>query len=88
MTEGLAIFFSKGLLWQAMIIGAPVILGALIVGLVVSILQVITQIQDSTLSFIPKIIAVSVILMLFGGWMLNELVHYATQLISNIPDYI
>ncbi|WHN66084.1 flagellar biosynthesis protein FliQ [Cysteiniphilum sp. QT6929] len=88
MQQSLAIFFSKALLIKAMIIGAPVIIVALIVGIVISILQAITQIQDSSLSFIPKIIAVALVLMLCGGWMLSELSEYAINLINHIPDYI
>jgi flagellar biosynthetic protein FliQ len=88
MNQGLAIYFSKQMLYHAMIIGAPVVITALVVGLAVSIFQVVTQIQDSTLSFIPKIIAVALVLMLAGGWMLAGLSNFATSMIANIPNYI
>ncbi|MDA0910461.1 MAG: flagellar biosynthesis protein FliQ [Proteobacteria bacterium] len=88
MQQSLALFFSKELLIKAMMIATPVIIVALVVGIVVSILQAITQIQDSSLSFIPKIIAVALVLMFCGGWMLSELSEYATSLINHIPQYI
>lgn len=88
MSNDLAIYLSKQLLWHALLIAAPVILVALISGLLISILQVVTQIQDSSLSFVPKILAVVLMLMLCGGWMLHSLVEFAQTIISNIPQAI
>lgn len=58
------------------------------VGLLVSILQVVTQIQESSLTFVPKLIVAAVILLLLGGWMLNTLGQFATRIISGIPAYM
>ena len=88
MSNDLAIYLSKQLLWHALLIAAPVILVALISGLLISILQVVTQIQDSSLSFVPKILAVVLMLMLCGGWMLHSLVEFAQTIILNIPQAI
>ncbi|MDR3443396.1 MAG: flagellar biosynthesis protein FliQ [Legionella sp.] len=88
MSNDLAIYLSKQLLWHALLIAAPVILVALISGLLISILQVVTQIQDSSLSFVPKILAVVLMLMLCGGWMLHSLVEFAQTIILNIPEAI
>lgn len=88
MSNDLAIFLSKQLLWHALLIASPIVLVALISGLLVSILQVVTQIQDSTLSFVPKILAVVLMLMLCGGWMLHSLVEFAQTLFLNIPAAI
>ncbi|MFT4058372.1 MAG: flagellar biosynthesis protein FliQ [Legionella sp.] len=85
MSNDLAIYLSKQLLWQALLIASPIILAALVSGLLVSILQVVTQIQDSSLSFVPKILAVVLMLMLCGGWMLHSLVEFAQTIIINIP---
>ena len=76
------------LMWNAALIAAPVLLATLLTGLVVSVLQAVTQIQDMTLSFIPKIIAAAVSLAVFGPWMLRKLVQFAVELISNLPTYI
>lgn len=88
MSNDLAIYLCKQLLWHALIITAPLVIVALVSGLVVSILQVVTQIQDSTLSFIPKIVAVILMLMLCGEWMLHSLVEFSQTLFLNIPGMI
>ena len=66
----------------------PVLLVSLVVGLVVSIFQTVTSIQEQTLTFVPKIIAVFLALMVMGGWMLNNIIEYMTQLWLNLPAYI
>lgn len=88
MFDDVAIYLSKQLLWNALLISAPVIIVALVCGLLVSILQVVTQIQDSTLSVVPKILAVTLMLMLCGEWMLHSLVDFARQIILNIPKVL
>ncbi len=85
MSNDLAIYLSKQLLWHALLIASPIILVALISGLLISILQVVTQIQDSTLSFVPKILAVVLMLMLCGEWMLHTLVEFAQGIFLQIP---
>jgi flagellar biosynthetic protein FliQ len=75
------------LLWGAVLISAPLMISTLVVGLVVSVLQVVTQVQDMSLTFIPKLVAAVVSLALFGPWMLRKLVLLASGLISNIPGY-
>ena len=88
MSNDLAIYLSKQLLWHALLISAPIILVALITGLLISILQVVTQIQDSTLSFVPKILAVVLMLMLCGEWMLHSLVEFAQGIFASIPGTV
>ncbi|MBQ9136065.1 MAG: flagellar biosynthesis protein FliQ [Lachnospiraceae bacterium] len=75
-------------LYLVMKTALPILLVSLIVGLLVSIFQTVTSIQEQTLTFIPKIIAVFLALMLFGGWMLNNIVEYMTELWLNLPAYI
>ncbi len=67
---------------------APVLLLSLIVGLIVSIFQTATSIQEQTLTFVPKIVAVFLGIMLFGGWMMNEMVGYMTNLWTDFSIYI
>jgi flagellar biosynthetic protein FliQ len=69
-------------------LGAPVLLTALLVGFVVSLFQSVTQIQEVTLSFVPKAIAVGVALLVSGNWMLHEMVSFTTSLFGQIPDLI
>lgn len=69
-------------------LGAPVLLTALIVGFAVSLFQSVTQIQESTLSFVPKAVAIGIALLVSGNWMLHEMVSFTTQLYSEIPAFI
>lgn len=86
MNNDLAIYLSKQLLSHAIIISSPVILVALVCGLFVSILQAVTQIQDSTLTVVPKLLAVLLILMLCGGWMLHSMVDFSREILLGIPE--
>ena len=88
MSNDLAIYLSKQLLWHALLIASPIILVALITGLLVSVIQVVTQIQDSTISFVPKILAAILMLMLCSEWMLHRLIEFAQNLFLNIPGII
>lgn len=85
MSDDVAIYLSRQLLWNALVISYPVIVAALVSGLLISILQVVTQIQDSTLSMAPKILVVVLVLMLCGEWMLHSLVDFAKHMLSAIP---
>ncbi|MBE5846364.1 MAG: flagellar biosynthesis protein FliQ [Lachnospiraceae bacterium] len=67
---------------------APVLLVSLIVGLIVSIFQTATSIQEQTLTFVPKIISIFLALMLMGNWLLTQLTNYMTDLWSNFSAYI
>lgn len=66
----------------------PVLLVSMVIGLIVSIFQTVTSIQEQTLTFVPKIICVFISLILFGHWMLNNIVEYMTTLWSNFSLYI
>jgi flagellar biosynthetic protein FliQ len=72
----------------ALLVAAPMLLAGLIVGVVISIIQTATSIQEQTLTFIPKILAVVVALILCLPWMINTLLDFTINLISNIPSYI
>ena len=75
-------------LYTICITAAPVLLVSLVVGLIVSIFQTITSIQEQTLTFVPKILAIFVSLILLGHWMLNNMVEYMTSLWGNFTIYI
>ena len=70
------------------LISAPLLLTALVTGLVVSVFQAATQINDMTLSFIPKLLAVFVAIVVAGPWMLNVIVDYTRRLFESIPGLI
>ncbi len=66
----------------------PILLVSLVIGLIVSIFQTVTSIQEQTLTFIPKIIGIFLALMLLGSWMLNSMIDFMTELWLNIPNYV
>lgn len=84
--------FIIGLAGQALFtvlkVSAPMLVIGLVVGLLVSIFQATTQIQEQTLAFIPKIVAVFVAILVFGPWMLNTMVDFTTHLLGNLASYI
>jgi flagellar biosynthesis protein FliQ len=69
-------------------LGAPVLLTALLIGFAVSLFQSVTQIQEATLSFVPKAIGVGIALLLTGNWMMHEMISFTTMLFAQIPDLI
>ena len=75
-------------LFTALLVSAPLLLAALAIGLVVSVFQAMTQINEMTLSFIPKLLAMAAVLALTGPWMLRTLVEYTRGLIESIPGMI
>lgn len=87
MRSDLALQLLADLLWNALLISAPLMAVTLLVGLLVSVVQVVTQIQESSLTFIPKLIAAIVVLVVCGPWMLKRLVAFSANLIANIPAY-
>ena len=72
----------------AMEVGGPLLLVGLTIGLLVSIFQAVTSIQEQSLSFIPKIIGVAVLLVVLGPWMLHQLVSYTQNLFESIPSLV
>ena len=70
---------------QVLIVASPLLLTALIVGLVIAILQATTSIQEQTLTFVPKIFAILIMLAFLGGWMFSSLRDYTVQLFQHIP---
>lgn len=75
-------------LFVTVLVSAPLLLAVLVVGLVVSIFQAATQINETTLSFIPKLLAMFAVLVLVGPWMLTTLVDYVQRLFGSIPQLV
>jgi len=69
-------------------VAGPMLLVGLVIGLLVSLFQAVTQIQEQSLSFIPKIIGLAVVIVVLGPWMLGRLVDYATNLYMSIPSLV
>ena len=75
-------------IWLVIQLSAPVLIVGLVVGVGIGLLQALTQIQEQTLSFIPKIIGVAVVIVVLGPWMLGQLVSYTTALYTAIPSMV
>ena len=86
MTQDTVMELTTQLLVLTIKLGAPLLGVALAIGLLVSVFQAVTQIQEQTLSFIPKLIALAAVIVIGGPWMLGELLSYTTDLWSAIPD--
>jgi flagellar biosynthetic protein FliQ len=87
LSADLALRLTSDMLWTAAILAAPLIALTTLVSLVVSIFQVVTQIQEASLTFVPKLIAAVAALLLLGGWMLATLTQFATRMIGGIPSF-
>ncbi len=87
MTADFAIVISNEMLWTAIWVCAPVLGLSMLVGLIISMFQVVTQIQEMSLTFIPKILTVALTLIAFGSWMLSRIMQFASSTIANIPQY-
>ena len=88
MSGDLVIQLGQEALMIVLLVSAPMLGLGLIVGLAVSVFQATTSIQEQTLAFIPKIIAVFVAVLIFGPWMLSIMVEYVTNMLVNLPSYI
>ncbi len=88
MTPADSIDFARQAIWVLLEISAPAMIAALVIGLVIGLLQALTQIQEMTLSFIPKIVVMGVVLIVAGPWMLDQLVAYSHDLYGSIPSLV
>jgi flagellar biosynthetic protein FliQ len=88
MDQNTAINLATQAMTLAMEVGGPLLLVGLAVGLVVSLFQAVTQIQEQTLSFIPKIVGVALVIVVLGPWMLSQLVSYTQNLFGSIPSMV
>ena len=88
MNQDVVVNLSTTALTLAFKVAMPMLAAGLIVGLVVSIFQAVTQIQEQTLAFIPKVLALAAVLLILGPWMLNQLLGYTTDLWAGIPNIV
>lgn len=88
MNQDTVVSLATSAMTLAIEIAGPMLLVGLVIGLVVSIFQAVTQIQEQSLSFIPKIVGLAVLIVILGPWMLGQLVSYAQNLYMSIPQLI
>ncbi|KKB75591.1 MULTISPECIES: flagellar biosynthesis protein FliQ [Bacillus] len=87
MSSEFVISIAERAVYVTLLVSGPLLALALLVGLIVSVFQATTQIQEQTLAFIPKIVAVLVGLVIFGPWMLSTILSFATELFSNLNRF-
>jgi flagellar biosynthesis protein FliQ len=88
MTEELIIKLGQDAIRTTAMIAAPMLLGALIIGLIISVLQAVTQINEATLTFIPKMVVIFMVIIIAGPWMLDTMSHYTIELFDNISTFV
>lgn len=88
MTDTFIISVAREALWVALLIATPILGVSLLVGLLVSVFQATTQIQEQTLAFIPKILAVVVSTIICGPWMLHVIVSFANKIFANLHQFM
>ncbi|MGI5835587.1 MAG: flagellar biosynthesis protein FliQ [Chloroflexota bacterium] len=87
MSQSLIMQLAKDAFTVTLLTAAPLLLASVVVGVCVAILQAATQIQEMTLTFVPKVVAIGVVGAIFGPWMLDVLSVYTTQLLASLPTY-
>ena len=88
MSSADVITIARQTVWVIVKTSVPILLVSMIVGLVISLFQTLTSIQEQTLTFVPKLIAILIAIMVMGTWMLNEIVAFINQLWGNFSQYI
>jgi flagellar biosynthetic protein FliQ len=87
MDADTAVTLARNAVYLALVIASPVLVASIAVGLVISIIQAVTQIQEQTLSFVPKVVAMLFVLLFTLPWIINRMVEYSTNLIRDIPSH-
>lgn len=88
MTVDMVVDVARETIWLILKCSMPMLLVSLAIGLLVSIFQTITSIQEQTLTFVPKLLGIFIVLLLAGGWILNNIVTFMTELFSRFPEFI
>ena len=86
--ENFLITISQQSLYLVLILSAPAVLVAMVVGLLISLVQATTQVQEQTLTFVPKLVAVMVMLALTGPWLMVQLISFTQNILDQFPKYI
>jgi flagellar biosynthetic protein FliQ len=88
MNEDFVLGVGQEALKVAFLVASPILLIAMAVGILVSLVQAVTQINEATLTFIPKVIAISLVLIVGGPWMLSTLTSYTADILQRLPEFV
>jgi len=86
MDQGIVMEIFRDALMVTLILAAPVLIGSMVVGLIIAVFQAATQVSEQTLTFVPKIFVILLMLAFLGGWMFSSLREFTIQLFQRIPD--
>ena len=86
MSQGDILAIVKDAVYTALLMAAPFLVASLAIGLIISVLQAATQIQEQNISFVPKIVAVALLLILLGSWLMTQMSEFTTRTFSNIAS--
>jgi flagellar biosynthetic protein FliQ len=87
MNEAVAIGLAREAMMVSLLVAAPILGSALVIGVVVSLFQAVTQVNEMTLTFVPKLIGVFVAMLIFGPWMMSTLLSFSTGLFGSLGTY-
>ena len=88
MDAGQVVTIARQTIWVIVKTSVPLLLVSMIVGLIISLFQTLTSIQEQTLTFVPKLLAIMIALMIMGNWLLNEIVSFMQMLWSSFSQYV
>ena len=86
MDQSTFVAIPQGTLWEIVVLSSPILIVTMVIGVAISILQAVTQVQESTLTFVPKILAAFLLLAVLSPWLTQSLVDYASNLFSNLTQ--
>jgi len=87
MNQALVVDLARNAITMALMLAAPMLIVALLIGTIVSIIQTVTQVQEQTLSFVPKLLAVAGVFLMLLPWILQTLVRYTSELLRSLPAF-
>ena len=88
ITEGAILDIARDAIYTIIITSAPLLIVSLVIGLIISIFQTVTSIQEQTLTFVPKLLAIFLAILLCGGWIMDNCVEFFTRLCNNFSAYV
>jgi len=88
MNPSEVVLLGRQMLWIALVLAGPALAASLVVGLLISVLQTLTSIQEQTLNFVPRLVCVALVLAVTMPWLLRVAVHYTIRMLANLPEVL
>ena len=88
MSSDTVVFLGREALFTVILVSSPILIASLVIGILISLFQATTHLQEQTLTFVPKIVGVLVVIVLFGSWMINVMLSYMSNLFINMNSFV